>query len=118
MVALAFFLGSDYTDGVKGVGIVNALEILQTFPMKVATGGPVLGMQQFKDWLDSYDIGKAAEAIVTKKTPKGKPSMTRKKATKKSDSQSEAESETEDEAVQLTESGEIDFNLVRNWLLD
>ncbi len=29
MVALAMLLGSDYTDGVKGVGIVNGMEILQ-----------------------------------------------------------------------------------------
>lgn len=31
MVALAYFLGSDYTDGVGGVGIVNAVEIVQAF---------------------------------------------------------------------------------------
>lgn len=29
LIALAFFLGSDYCQGVKGVGIVNALEILR-----------------------------------------------------------------------------------------
>ena len=29
LVALAFFLGCDYTEGVTGVGIVNALEIVQ-----------------------------------------------------------------------------------------
>jgi DNA excision repair protein ERCC-5 len=29
LVALAYFLGCDYTDGVTGVGIVNALEIVQ-----------------------------------------------------------------------------------------
>jgi DNA excision repair protein ERCC-5 len=28
-IALAFFLGSDYTDGVNGVGIVNAMEIIK-----------------------------------------------------------------------------------------
>lgn len=28
-IALAFFLGSDYTDGVTGVGIVNAMEIVK-----------------------------------------------------------------------------------------
>jgi hypothetical protein len=33
-VALAFFLGSDYTEGVTGVGIVNAVEIVQAFPMR------------------------------------------------------------------------------------
>jgi 5'-3' exonuclease len=34
-VALAYFLGCDYTDGVTGVGIVNALEIVQAFPMRL-----------------------------------------------------------------------------------
>ena len=34
LVALAYFLGCDYTDGVTGVGIVNALEIVQAFPMR------------------------------------------------------------------------------------
>ena len=34
LVALAYFLGCDYTEGVTGVGIVNALEIVQAFPMR------------------------------------------------------------------------------------
>ena len=38
LVALAYFLGSDYCEGVHGVGIVNALEILQAFPMKQSAG--------------------------------------------------------------------------------
>ena len=33
LVALAYFLGCDYADGVTGVGIVNALEIVQAFPI-------------------------------------------------------------------------------------
>lgn len=28
VIALALLLGSDYTEGVKGVGIVNAMEVL------------------------------------------------------------------------------------------
>jgi hypothetical protein len=35
LVALAYFLGCDYTEGVTGVGIVNALEIVQAFPMRL-----------------------------------------------------------------------------------
>jgi len=31
-IALAMLLGADYTEGVKGVGIVNGMEILQAFP--------------------------------------------------------------------------------------
>ena len=34
-MALAYFLGCDYTEGVTGVGIVNALEIVQAFPMRL-----------------------------------------------------------------------------------
>ena len=37
LVALAYFLGCDYTEGVTGVGIVNALEIVQAFPMRLQT---------------------------------------------------------------------------------
>lgn len=33
LVALAYFLGSDYAEGVTGVGIVNAVEIVHAFPM-------------------------------------------------------------------------------------
>lgn len=31
MIAYAFLLGSDYAEGVKGVGIVNATEIVEAF---------------------------------------------------------------------------------------
>jgi len=31
MIYLALFLGSDYTMGIKGIGIVNAMEIMNTF---------------------------------------------------------------------------------------
>lgn len=30
-IIFAMFLGSDYTEGVKGIGIVNATEILRVF---------------------------------------------------------------------------------------
>eukprot|EP01036_Dinobryon_divergens_P026185 gene26185-34803_t len=56
LVALAYFLGSDYCEGVHGVGIVNALEILQAFPMKQSAGGLMDGLRRFKEWLDGYDF--------------------------------------------------------------
>jgi hypothetical protein len=31
LIAMAYLLGSDYTDGVKGIGIVNAMEIIDVF---------------------------------------------------------------------------------------
>jgi hypothetical protein len=68
-VALAYFLGSDYTGGVSGIGIVNAMEILQTFPMSVhapahshvrqssaESAGVMHGLLMFKNWIDGYDV--------------------------------------------------------------
>ncbi|KAL3805577.1 hypothetical protein HJC23_005821 [Cyclotella cryptica] len=49
-VSLAMLLGSDYTDGVKGVGIVNGMEIIQAFP----TNDIKEGLQGFRDWLDGF----------------------------------------------------------------
>lgn len=43
-------LGGDYTDGVKGVGIVNGMEILQAFPVNDIGEG----LQEFRDWLDGF----------------------------------------------------------------
>ena len=31
MIIFALLLGSDYTEGVKGIGIVNAMEIIKVF---------------------------------------------------------------------------------------
>jgi DNA excision repair protein ERCC-5 len=31
LIIFALLLGSDYTDGIKGIGIVNAMEILKIF---------------------------------------------------------------------------------------
>ena len=52
MVALAMLLGSDYTVGVKGVGIVNAMEILTTFDVSHDLKG---GLTAFRTWLDGFD---------------------------------------------------------------
>jgi len=47
MVALAMILGGDYTEGVKGVGIVNGMEILSAFSMKDVGKG----LELFNCWL-------------------------------------------------------------------
>ena len=53
---------SDYTEGVPGIGIVNALEIVRAFPTDE-------GLQSFRDWVNNPDAqalaaaqGKAVEA--------------------------------------------------------
>lgn len=52
MVALAMLLGSDYTEGVKGVGIVNAMEILKAFDVSSDLRE---GLQRFGNWMDGFD---------------------------------------------------------------
>jgi DNA excision repair protein ERCC-5 len=54
-VALAMLLGGDYTDGVKGVGIVNGMEILQSFAIDDGKEGVRDGLQRFREWLDGLD---------------------------------------------------------------
>ena len=52
MVALAMLLGGDYTDGVKGVGIVNGMEVLQAFDVSESVKD---GLEKFRLWLDGFD---------------------------------------------------------------
>ena len=56
-IALAMLLGSDYTQGIKGVGIVNAMEILHAFPTPHASDseGVLDGLKEFRAWLDTFD---------------------------------------------------------------
>ena len=51
-LALAMLLGGDYTEGVKGVGIVNGMEILQSFDF---SQGVKAGLSQFRKWLDGFN---------------------------------------------------------------
>ena len=51
-IALAMLLGGDYTEGIKGVGIVNAMEILQAFPV---SSGVREGLSTFRTWLDGFN---------------------------------------------------------------
>ena len=47
LVALAMLLGGDYTAGVKGVGIVNGMEVLQAFPIEDSADGIAQGLNSF-----------------------------------------------------------------------
>jgi len=55
LVALAMLLGGDYTDGVKGVGIVNGMEALQAFPIEDSADGVSVGLRRLREWLDGFD---------------------------------------------------------------
>eukprot|EP00177_Eucheuma_denticulatum_P006894 GFKZ01012544.1.p1 GENE.GFKZ01012544.1~~GFKZ01012544.1.p1 ORF type:complete len:1385 (-),score=255.17 GFKZ01012544.1:1795-5949(-) len=67
LIRLAYLLGSDYTVGVRGVGVVNSMEILEAFPGEN-------GLQEFRDWTKKVTVfdeqpeeevmtGKSREAI-------------------------------------------------------
>ena len=49
LIRAALLLGSDYTSGVKGVGIVNAAEILHAFPGDE-------GLDSFRTWLNDLPL--------------------------------------------------------------
>ncbi|KAK3245450.1 hypothetical protein CYMTET_44982 [Cymbomonas tetramitiformis] len=48
LVYMALLLGSDYTEGISGVGIVNAVEIVKAFES-------LEGLKEFKEWVQSAD---------------------------------------------------------------
>lgn len=49
LIYMALFLGSDYTLGIKGVGIVNAMEIVTAFDNMSA-------LRRFKLWASKADV--------------------------------------------------------------
>ncbi|KAH9253577.1 hypothetical protein BASA81_008413 [Batrachochytrium salamandrivorans] len=54
-ISLALLLGSDYTEGVNGIGIVNALEVLSAFP----------NLEEFKLWMDSGELDDGEDDVTT-----------------------------------------------------
>lgn len=85
---MAYLLGSDYTDGVNGVGVVNSSEIISAFmepPKNVESdasemmsselfatvseeSGRILqSLQRFKKWLDNYAVDAIIEEMENKK---------------------------------------------------
>ncbi|XP_027929634.1 DNA repair protein UVH3 isoform X2 [Vigna unguiculata] len=48
LIRMALLLGSDYTEGVSGIGIVNAIEVLNAFPEEE-------GLLKFRKWVESPD---------------------------------------------------------------
>ena len=52
LISMALMLGSDYSDGVKGVGIVNACEVLSSFDGSKQCDN-FLELKQFRNWLSS-----------------------------------------------------------------
>ena len=54
LIQLAFLLGSDYTEGLTGVGPVMAMEILLLYPGE-------RGLEQFREWWQQVQIGADAD---------------------------------------------------------
>ncbi|KAF0899215.1 hypothetical protein E2562_015570 [Oryza meyeriana var. granulata] len=48
LIRMALLLGSDYTEGISGIGIVNAIEVAHAFPEED-------GLQKFREWVESPD---------------------------------------------------------------
>lgn len=63
LALLALLLGSDYTEGISGIGIVNAMETIATYPS-------LDELKSFREWLESPDLD--AFRAVTKAAKKGK----------------------------------------------
>ncbi|CAE6496329.1 unnamed protein product [Rhizoctonia solani] len=55
LISLAYLLGSDYTEGLPGVGPVVAMEIMKEFPGET-------GLTEFRTWWRKIQVGKDAEA--------------------------------------------------------
>ncbi|CAJ0843167.1 12982_t:CDS:10 [Entrophospora sp. SA101] len=51
LIQLSILLGSDYTEGLTGIGIVNAIEILNEFPGED-------GLEKFRDWWNDVQSGR------------------------------------------------------------
>lgn len=60
LIRLAYLLGSDYTSGVRGVGVVNAMEIMEAFPGEH-------GLQEFQEWTEKVTVldKEPDEAVMT-----------------------------------------------------
>ncbi|SNX85855.1 related to RAD2 - structure-specific nuclease of the nucleotide excision repairosome [Melanopsichium pennsylvanicum] len=61
LVRLAYYLGSDYTEGLAGVGPVVAMELLALFPGED-------GLLKFRDWWQIVQMGKDTEEHTRGKT--------------------------------------------------
>ncbi|KAG0379944.1 DNA repair protein rad2 [Mortierella sp. AD032] len=61
LVSLAYLLGSDYTTGVKGVGLVTAMEILRLFPKLEDFARWWRGEQLKQDKVEDDDLGDSSK---------------------------------------------------------
>ncbi|UIZ27395.1 hypothetical protein KXD40_005553 [Peronospora effusa] len=75
IIALALLLGSDYTDGVRGIGIVNATEIAASYP-------GIKGLREFKEWVHEFNVAEEAQRVASSGSKKKKKKVSKGKADK------------------------------------
>ncbi|CAI5708765.1 unnamed protein product [Peronospora destructor] len=75
IIALALLLGSDYTDGVRGIGIVNATEIAASYP-------GIEGLREFKEWVHEFDVAEEAQRVASSGSKKKKKKVGKRKVDK------------------------------------
>ena len=63
-IQLALLLGSDYTEGVSGIGIVNALEIVSAF-----RGDVIEASKAFKEWVDLEELTMVPDHLLPNPSP-------------------------------------------------
>ncbi|EOA23395.1 hypothetical protein CARUB_v10016571mg [Capsella rubella] len=71
IIRMAMLLGSDYTEGISGIGIVNAIEVVTAFPEDD-------GLQKFREWVESPDptiLGKTDAKTGSKVKKRGSASV-------------------------------------------
>jgi len=115
LVSLALLLGSDYTEGVKGVGIVNATEVVRAFASGRSgeeTGPPEEGLKHFRDWLDGFNpLDDLKEQAWKKKKRK-------KKKGGKGGKECENEEEGEEEFEDVEEEGKEEKKKKEPWVTE
>ncbi|GMF33650.1 unnamed protein product [Phytophthora lilii] len=105
IIALALLLGSDYTDGVRGIGIVNATEIAAAYP-------GIEGLREFKGWVQSFDVAEEAQRLDSAGSKKKK-----KKANKEKENESEEDSEESDDETTRERFQRSHASVRRKWEL-
>ncbi|KAH9314682.1 hypothetical protein KI387_023309, partial [Taxus chinensis] len=98
LISMALLLGSDYTEGISGIGIVNAIEVVRTFHEDD-------GLKKFKEWVDSPD-----PSLLDKvHAHEGKGSRKRSKSNKKTEHAVEEKEEgvIQDESAQTAQEDEL-----------
>jgi DNA excision repair protein ERCC-5 len=119
-IVLAYFLGSDYTEGVHGIGIVNAMEIIQAFSSSGKKNKDddededqdddddslekiLAPLNKFKEWLNGYDF---TTEIVNEMKEKEKRRKKRKQKTVNNNSNNKEEDPVIEEIKQEEEEEE------------